>query len=69
MVGGFAIRFHGYNRATDDLDMWIEDTVTNRRNLRKAFAILVMTILFPSRQCSLFEAGPVFTRQVLNPIS
>ncbi len=22
MVGGFATRFHGYNRNTDDLDMW-----------------------------------------------
>lgn len=37
MVGGFATRFHGYNRSTDDIDMWLEDTVENRRNLRKAF--------------------------------
>jgi hypothetical protein len=22
MVGGFATRFHGFNRNTDDLDMW-----------------------------------------------
>lgn len=26
MVGAFAVRFHGYNRATDNLDIWIEDT-------------------------------------------
>jgi len=26
MVGGFATRFHGFNRSTDDLDMWLEDT-------------------------------------------
>ncbi|HRO45971.1 hypothetical protein [Agriterribacter sp.] len=40
MVGGLATRFHGYNRTTDDLDMWIEDTLENRRNLRKAFVAL-----------------------------
>ncbi len=37
MVGGLATRFHGYNRATDDLDMWIDDTLENRQSLRKAF--------------------------------
>ncbi|MHB1922129.1 MAG: hypothetical protein ACYCOO_07815 [Chitinophagaceae bacterium] len=37
MVGGFATRFHGFNRNTDDLDMWLEDTLENRKNLRKAF--------------------------------
>ena len=40
MVGGLATRFHGYDRATGDLDMWIEDTLQNRKNLRKAFAEL-----------------------------
>jgi hypothetical protein len=37
MVGGFATRFHGYNRTTDDIDMWLEDTLANRQNLRAAF--------------------------------
>ena len=37
MVGGIAARFHGYNRTTDDLDMWIEDTLENRKKLRTAF--------------------------------
>ena len=27
MVGGFATRFHGFNRTTDDLDLWLEDTL------------------------------------------
>lgn len=36
MVGGFAVNMHGYTRATDDLDVWIEDTIINRRNLGKA---------------------------------
>lgn len=27
MVGPFATRFHGFNRSTDDLDMWLENTL------------------------------------------
>lgn len=37
MIGGLATRFYGYNRNTDDIDMWIADTQENRHNLRKAF--------------------------------
>ena len=37
MVGGFATRFHGFDRATDDIDMWLGDTIENRKNLRNAF--------------------------------
>ena len=37
MVGGFATRFHGFNRSTDDLDIWLYDTLDNRKNLRSAF--------------------------------
>jgi hypothetical protein len=37
MIGGLATRFHGYNRNTDDLDMWLEDNLVNRKNLRAAF--------------------------------
>ena len=40
MVGGFATRFHGFNRSTDDLDMWLEDTLENRKNLRRSFSEL-----------------------------
>jgi hypothetical protein len=38
MIGGFAINLHGYQRFTGDMDIWIEDTKENRKNLRKAFA-------------------------------
>lgn len=37
MVGGFAVRFNGFNRSTDDIDVWIEDTIENRKNLRQSF--------------------------------
>lgn len=36
MIGGFAINLHGYNRATNDIDLWVDDTLENRQNLRKA---------------------------------
>jgi predicted nucleotidyltransferase len=37
MVGGFAVRFNGYNRATDDIDLWLKDTLENRKSFRKAY--------------------------------
>jgi predicted nucleotidyltransferase len=36
-IGGFAVNFHGYNRSTDDINIYVEDTKENRKNLRKAF--------------------------------
>jgi hypothetical protein len=37
MVGGGATNLNGYQRTTDDIDVWIEDTLINRQNFRKAF--------------------------------
>jgi hypothetical protein len=36
MIGGFATNLHGYSRATNDIDIWLDDTVDNRKKLRKA---------------------------------
>ncbi|HET9057682.1 MAG TPA: DUF6036 family nucleotidyltransferase [Chitinophagaceae bacterium] len=36
MVGGVATNLHGYQRSTEDIDLWLEDNVKNRKNLRKA---------------------------------
>lgn len=38
MVGGFAVKFNGYSRATEDIDLWLKDDPANRRNFRKAYA-------------------------------
>ncbi len=64
MVGGIAIRFHGYNRTTDDVDIWIDDTLSNRQNLRKAFIELgygdyasIETMQFIPGWTSFFVAG------------
>lgn len=37
MVGGLSVNFNGHNRVTDDLDIWIKDTLENRKRFRKAF--------------------------------
>ena len=33
-VGGFATNLHGFQRTTGDLDIWIKDTLENRKKLR-----------------------------------
>jgi phage replication-related protein YjqB (UPF0714/DUF867 family) len=36
VVGGYAVAFHGYPRYTKDMDIWIEMTVKNARNMVRA---------------------------------
>ena len=36
LVGGFATNLHGHNRMTADIDIWLKDTLDNRKKLRKA---------------------------------
>jgi predicted nucleotidyltransferase len=31
LVGGYAINFHGYQRFTSDLDIWLKDSLENSR--------------------------------------
>jgi len=42
LVGGFATNFHGFQRHTGDIDLYIDDTVDNRKRLRKAFREIEM---------------------------
>jgi hypothetical protein len=37
MVGGVATNLNGYQRTTNDIDVWIEDTLKNRENYRSAY--------------------------------
>jgi hypothetical protein len=37
LIGGYATNFHGYQRFTGDLDIWLKDSLKNRKLLRKAF--------------------------------
>lgn len=38
MVGGFAVNMNGFIRATKDSDVWLKDTIANRKNFRNAYA-------------------------------
>jgi hypothetical protein len=38
LVGGYAVNFHGYQRFTGDMDLWLKDASANRVALRKPFA-------------------------------
>ena len=35
-IGGFAVTIYGYSRNTGDIDIYIEDSIENRENLRAA---------------------------------
>jgi len=37
VVGGFAVNFHGYNRTTGDLDLWVSNSPENLSQLGHAF--------------------------------
>ena len=44
LVGGYAVIYHGYNRTTGDLDLWINQTSKNYHKLLKAFKDFGMSI-------------------------
>jgi predicted nucleotidyltransferase len=56
MVGGFAVNMNGYIRATKDTDLWLKDTIENRRNLRNAYRALGYGD-FPSFETMQFVPG------------
>ncbi len=37
LVGGYAVIFHGYNRTTGDLDVWVKKTPENFQKIKMAF--------------------------------
>ncbi|MBI2270335.1 MAG: hypothetical protein HYU69_08260 [Bacteroidetes bacterium] len=42
LVGGLAVNYYGYSRATGDVDIWVDDSITNREqlvNALKAFGV------------------------------
>lgn len=56
MVGGVATNLHGFNRSTEDIDIWIADTEENRSILRSVFKIYGYTDL-PSFKSMQFVPG------------
>jgi hypothetical protein len=43
LVGGYAVIFHGYNRTTGDLDIWVEAMPENYSKLLHAFRVFGMS--------------------------
>lgn len=39
-IGGLAVNIYGYTRNTGDIDILIEDTIENKKNIRLAFAAI-----------------------------
>lgn len=44
LVDGYAVIFHGYNRTTGDLDIWVNPKPDNYLKLTKAFAHFKMPV-------------------------
>ncbi|PKN63031.1 MAG: hypothetical protein CVU57_21185 [Deltaproteobacteria bacterium HGW-Deltaproteobacteria-15] len=38
LVGGYAVGYHGYPRATGDMDIWIETSESNSKKLASVFS-------------------------------
>jgi hypothetical protein len=65
LVGGFATNLHGFNRVTADMDLWIKDTLENRKTLRSVlnelglgdFEDLETTQLIPGFTSILLHSG------------
>lgn len=55
-IGGLAVNIYGYTRNTGDIDILIEDTLENRKNLRLAFASIGIGD-FPQIETMQFVAG------------
>lgn len=55
-IGGLAVNIYGYTRNTGDIDILIEDTLENRKNLRFAFASIGIGD-FPQIETMQFVAG------------
>jgi Nucleotidyl transferase of unknown function (DUF2204) len=67
IVGGFAANYHGYNRATSDIDLWLKDTAENRINLINSLDELgygrfneLMTVPFIAGYCEILLDNGIY---------
>lgn len=64
VIGGFAVNFHGYNRSTADLDLWISNDEDNLNRIQPAieklgfeFSKEAVTELKEERMISFSDSG------------
>ena len=41
-IGGYAVNYYGFHRATDDMDIWIAPTTQNKKHFLDVFKIVIM---------------------------
>ncbi|MET3979813.1 hypothetical protein ABIB62_002845 [Mucilaginibacter sp. UYP25] len=63
MIGGYAINLHGFQRFTGDLDIWLNDTLENRKAFRNA---LVDSAMGDYPMIEYMEFLPGWTEFILN---
>ena len=51
LIGGYAVNFHGYNRNTQDLDVWIAPTAENK----KAFINTMLCMNYSPSEVTIFN--------------
>ena len=51
LIGGYAVNFHGYNRNTQDLDVWIAPTAENK----KAFINTMLCMNYSPAEVAIFN--------------
>lgn len=62
LIGGFSVILHGYARTTGDMDIWVEQSPENYKNLKKAFDQFKMPVFDMTEQNFLFHPDwDVFT--------
>ena len=58
MIGVVATNLHGYQRTTDNIDVWIEDSLDNRKNSAMPSKNIAMLIISCWKPCKSLPDGP-----------
>lgn len=58
LIGGFAVNYHGYNRNTDDMDVWLKPTNENKQ----AFINTLVCMKYSER-----EVTPLYDEDFTKP--
>lgn len=66
LIGGYAVGYHGYPRATNDLDVWIAVSPANAE--RMVVALKEFGFALPSLSCDLFLRVPNIVRMGVVPM-
>lgn len=54
LVGGYSVILHGYSRTTGDMDLWVERTPENYKNIKTAFLDFGMPVFDMTEEAFLY---------------